>query len=61
VTFQLEASQRVRDGTRDQPVTDVHGFSFNYDNSQKEQKSSIAIGRQRRQIGPPQKYAMQIW
>lgn len=52
----MEASQRVQDGTRDQPVTDVHGFGSENDDPQEEQEYSIATGRQRGQIRPPQRY-----
>jgi len=53
VELQVEVSQRVQDSTQDQPVTDVHGSSSEDDDPQKEQETSIAVGRQRRQIRPP--------
>jgi hypothetical protein len=51
-----EASQRVQDSTQDQPVTDVHDSSSDDDDPQEEQETSIATGRQKRQIRPPQRY-----
>jgi hypothetical protein len=43
--LQVEASQRVRDNTQDQPITDVHDSSSNDDDLQEEQETSIAAGR----------------
>jgi hypothetical protein len=57
VELQVEASQRVQDNTQDQPVTDVHDSSSDDDDPQEEQNTSIAAGRQKRQIRPPQRYA----
>jgi hypothetical protein len=56
VELQVEASQRVQDGTRDQPVTDSHGFGYDDDDPQEEQETIVATGRQRRQIRPPRRY-----
>jgi hypothetical protein len=44
------SSQRVQDGTRDQPVKDGHGCNSDNDDPQEEQDTSIATGRQIRQI-----------
>jgi hypothetical protein len=52
----VEVSQRMQDNTQDQPVTDRHGSSLDDDDPQEEQETSIAAGRQRRQISPPQRY-----
>jgi len=48
--------KRVRDGTRDKPVIDGHGFSSDNDDPQEEQESSIATSRQIRQIRLSQRY-----
>ncbi|GLT72015.1 hypothetical protein SLA2020_439880 [Shorea laevis] len=56
VELQVEASQMVQDGTQDQPVTDGHGSGSFDDDPQEEQDISIATGRQRRLISPPQRY-----
>jgi hypothetical protein len=56
VELQVETSQRVQDSTQDQPVTDVHDSSSDDDDPQEEQETSIAAGRQKRQIRPPQRY-----
>jgi hypothetical protein len=53
VELQVEASQRVQDNIQDQHVTDVHDSSSDDDDPQEEQDTSIAAGRQRRQIKPP--------
>lgn len=34
--LQVEASHRVQDDTRDQPITNVHGSSSNSDDPQEE-------------------------
>jgi hypothetical protein len=53
VELQMEVSQRVRDSTQDQHVTNVHGSSSEDNNPQEEQETNIVAGRQRRQIRPP--------
>jgi hypothetical protein len=55
VELQVKVSQKVRDTTQHQPVTNGHGSSSNDDDPQEEQDISIAAGRQRRQI-TPQRY-----
>jgi hypothetical protein len=45
----------VQDGTQAQPILDNHGFDFD-DDPQEEQETSIAAGRQRRQIRLSQRY-----
>jgi hypothetical protein len=55
VELQVEDSQRVQDGTQAQPILDSHG-SDSDDDPQEEQETSIATGRQRRQIRRPQRY-----
>jgi hypothetical protein len=55
VELQVEDSQRVQDGTQAQPILDNHGSDFD-DDPQEEQETSIAAGRQRRQIRLSQRY-----
>jgi hypothetical protein len=45
VKLQVEASQRVRDSTQDQPVIDDHGSNYDDDDPQVEQETSIAASR----------------
>jgi hypothetical protein len=45
VEFQVKDSQRVQDGTQDQPIIDSHGFDFDDDDPQEEQETSIAASR----------------
>ena len=56
VEFQVEAPQGLPRGAQDHAIADEHD-SDPSSSAQDEQDYSIATGRQRRQIRPPQRYA----
>jgi hypothetical protein len=39
--LQVEASHRVQDDTRDQPITNMHGYSSNNDDPQEKTEERV--------------------